>query len=228
MTAQAGERLFYKGEETWMAAEPLNQYLRNRSNIKFVSPSTDCWRGYYGHWEIADKKLNLIGLKAYIEGCREVDLNYLFPGQNKVFANWFSGEIRLPQGKILEYVHMGYASLYVKDLFLVIENGILLKQYEVDNTEKYQELLKQRKQEERERPAREAKEKKVDRIIAFIAISFLVFVFIGICIGMFYLIRWGTILAYLILTTIVSGLTFLIFIVIKNRIKNKKHKNLFK
>ena len=38
MTAQAGERLFYKGEETWMAAEPLNQYLQNRNDIKYNTP----------------------------------------------------------------------------------------------------------------------------------------------------------------------------------------------
>ena len=79
MTAQAGERLLYKGEETWMAAEPLNQYLQNRNDIKFVSPSTACWRGYYGQWEIKDRKLYLIELKAYLEGYREVGLDCLFP-----------------------------------------------------------------------------------------------------------------------------------------------------
>lgn len=32
MTKQAGERLLYKGEETSIAAEPLNQYLQNRND----------------------------------------------------------------------------------------------------------------------------------------------------------------------------------------------------
>lgn len=291
MTAQAGERLFYKGEEIWMAAEPLNQYLKNRSDISFVSPSTACWRGYYGQWEIKDNKLGLIGLKAYIEGYREVGLNYLFPDKNKVFANWFSGEIRVPQGEMLDYVHMGYASLYEKDLFLVIENGTLVNQYEVDNEAKHQERLKQREQDKTERLVNEAKKakkekifvvnasilltlvfivicigifylnkvdtilayiisaiivsevililggmmlfifnkekekKKQDKIIAFTGINSLALVFVGICIGIFYLIKWGTILAYLISATIVSGVLYLIFIAIKNRIQKQKKIN---
>ncbi|GHU90915.1 hypothetical protein FACS1894155_09900 [Bacteroidia bacterium] len=197
--------------------------LQNRNDIKFISPSTACWRGYYGQWEIKDNKLYLIVLKAYIEGYRKVGLNYLFPGQKQVFANWFNGEIRIPQGEMLEYVHMGYASLYDSDLFLVIENGILANQYEVDNEAEYQERLKQREQEKRERPAKEAKKKKEERMIAFIAITILALVFIGICVGIFYLIKWGTILGYLISAILVSGVIFLFFLAIRNRIKNKSN-----
>jgi hypothetical protein len=45
----------------------------------------------------------------------DVDLNFLFPGKTKIFADWFNGEIRLPQGPMLEYVHMGYASMFLTD-----------------------------------------------------------------------------------------------------------------
>ncbi len=144
MTAQIGEKLIYNGEETWMASEPLNQYLQSRTDIKFVSPSTACWRGYFGQWEIKDNNLYLTGLKAYIEDYKEVDLNYLFPGQNIIFANWFNGKIRIPLGEMLNYRHMGYASLFEKDLFLIFENGTLVNQYEVDNETEYQNRLKQR------------------------------------------------------------------------------------
>lgn len=222
MTAQVGERLFYKGEETWMAAEPLNQWLQNRKDIKFISPSTACWRGYFGQWEIKDSKLHLIGLKAYIEGYKEVGLNYLFPGQKEVFANWFRGEIRIPQGEMLEYVHMGYASMYERDLFLVFENGILVNQYEVDNKAEFQNRLKQREKEERERPAKEAKKKKEEKIIAFSAITILVLVFIGICLGIFYLIKWGTVFGYFISIILASAVILLFVLAIKNRIKNKR------
>lgn len=133
MTAQAGDILLYKGKRVFMAAEPLDQYLQNRSDIKFVPPSTACWRGYYGKWEIKDDKLFLTELEAYIEGYRKVDLNYLFPQQNKVFANWFSGEIRVPQGKRLEYVHAGYASIYEKDLMLTFNEGMLINEMLIDN-----------------------------------------------------------------------------------------------
>ncbi|KHJ39486.1 hypothetical protein PBAC_04740 [Pedobacter glucosidilyticus] len=284
MTAQAGERLFYKGEETWMAAEPLNQYLQNRNDIKFISPSTACWRGYFGQWEIKDNKLYLIGLKAYIEGYREVDLSYLFPRQRQVIADWFSGKIRVPQGEMLDYVHMGYASLYERDLILEIKNGELVNEYVVENEEEFQERLKDKERKEIERLEKQAKDKKKEKVltviavilialvltgtiiglnklikvgtalayltsaiiaipillmligviyyiskkennkeqdkaISFIGINFLVFVFIGICIGVFFLINWGTLLGYLTSSLIVGGLLFLVFLAIKNRTK---------
>lgn len=284
MTAQAGERLFYKGEETWMAAEPLNQYLQNRNDIKFISPSTACWRGYFGQWEIKDNKLYLIGLKAYIEGYREVDLSYLFPRQRQVIADWFSGTIRVPQGEMLDYVHMGYASLYERDLILEIKNGELVNEYVVENEEEFQERLKDKERKEIERLEKQAKDKKKEKVltvvavilialvltgtiiglnklikvgtplayltsaiiaipillmligvvyyiskkennkeqdkaISFIGINFLVFVFIGICIGVFFLINWGTLLGYLTSSLIVGGLLFMVFLAIKNRTK---------
>lgn len=284
MTAQAGERLFYKGEETWMAAEPLNQYLQNRNDIKFISPSTACWRGYFGQWEIKDNKLYLIGLKAYIEGYREVDLSYLFPRQRQVIADWFSGKIRVPQGEMLDYVHMGYASLYERDLILEIKNGELVNEYVVENEEEFQERLKDKERKEIERLEKQAKNKKKEKVltvvavilialvltgtiiglnklikvgtalayltsaiiaipillmligviyyiskkennkeqdkaISLIGINFLVFVFIGICIGVFFLINWGTLLGYLTSSLIVGGLLFLVFLAIKNRKK---------
>ena len=61
--------------------------------------------------------------------------------------------------------------------------------------------------------------KEQDRAISFIGIIFLVFVFIGICIGVFFLINWGTLLGYLTSSLIVGGLLFLVFLAIKNRTK---------
>lgn len=282
MTAQAGELLIYKGEETSMAVEPLNQYLKNRNDIKFISPSTACWRGYYGEWEIKDNLLYLIGLKAYIEGYREVDLNYLFPSQKEVVANWFTGKLRVPHGKLLDYVHMGYASLYERDLILEIKNGKLVSEYIVNNEEEYQERLKNKERIEIDRLEKQAKDKRKEkalniiavillalvltgtiiglyklnsldtalghltsviiliplflmfagviyyifkkennkeqnRAVSFIGINFLVFVFIGICTGVYFLINWGTIFGYLTSSIIVGSLLFLAFLAIKNR-----------
>lgn len=288
MTAQAGERLIFKGEETWMAAEPLNQYLQNRNDTKFISPSTACWRGYYGQWEIKDHKLYLIELQAYLEGYTEVGLDYLFPGQNTVFANWFNGKIRIPQGEMLDYVHMGYASLYEKDLILVFENGLLTHEYVVDNEAEYQNRLEEREKQEIEQIEQKEKKKKKDKIttaivivlitlllvgtcvglynliqlhttltylfsaiiiipllliisgvifsiynkgkdkqkedkaVAFVGVNFLLFIFIGICIGVFYLIKWGTVLAYFISAIVIISLLCLIFLAVKNQIKKKQ------
>ena len=69
---------------------------------------------------------------------------------------------------------------------------------------------------------KEAKKKKEERMIAFLAITILVIVFIGICVGIFYLIKWGTILGYIISAILVSGVIFLFFLAIRNRKKNKR------
>ena len=58
----------------------------------------------------------------------------LFPSYPEgVFAHWFSGRIRLPQGAQLKYIHMGYASIYEYDLFMEFSRGVVTKQYAIHN-----------------------------------------------------------------------------------------------
>jgi hypothetical protein len=61
----------------------------------------------------------------------------IFPNQKKVFAEWFSGEIKIPQGKMLHYEHMGYISIFEKDLFLEFKKGVLYNKREVDNSKTF-------------------------------------------------------------------------------------------
>lgn len=44
----------------------------------------------------------------------------------EVFANWYYGEIRIPQGEQLDYVHMGYGSMFKRDLFLNVVDGVVV------------------------------------------------------------------------------------------------------
>ena len=134
MTAQIKEIIFYKGEKKLMATEPLSSYLKNRKDIDFTFHSTACWRGYLGTWEIRDTKLFLIDLKGWLKGNKEVGLSYLFPEKNEVFANWFNDNIRIPHGKMLKYVHLGYESVFEKDLILNFKKGVLINEEIQDNT----------------------------------------------------------------------------------------------
>lgn len=38
---------------------------------------------------------------------------------------------------MMKYIHQGYASLYEKEIFLEIEKGFVVEQYEIDNTHLY-------------------------------------------------------------------------------------------
>ena len=61
----------------------------------------------------------------------------LFPDKDKVFAGWFNGEIKIPEGKMLHYEHQRYLSIFENDLFLQFEKGLLISQREVDNTKTF-------------------------------------------------------------------------------------------
>lgn len=136
MTAQCREYLVYNNKEYSLATEPLYSYLVDKK-ISFTSPSTACWRGYVGYWLIENGKLYLTDLEAYIGDYQKVGIDYLFPDEKKVLAEWFSGKIRIPHGEMMKYIHQGYASLYEKELFLEIEKGFVVEQYEIDNTHLY-------------------------------------------------------------------------------------------
>ena len=135
MTAQASETLFYKGEELRMCSTPLDKFLVSGGrDIRFQDLSTACWRGYMGTWEIRDNRLYIIGISAYLEQGREATLEDLFPGYpDGAFAHWFTGEVRCPMGKQLEYIHMGFASKFERDLFLEFKAGVLVNERMVEN-----------------------------------------------------------------------------------------------
>jgi len=129
MTAQIGERLHYDGREMSMCSQPLNQYF----SLGGTSPEFDTrrctalWRGYVGTWEILDGRLYLIELSGTLDDGTEANLASVFPDfPQRVFAHWYSGQLRVPQGKLLEYIHMGYGSTYEEDLLIDIRKGVVV------------------------------------------------------------------------------------------------------
>jgi hypothetical protein len=128
MTAQIAEKLLYQGQRVAMLTNPLNDYFAMGGfNPRFESRSTALWRGYVGGWEIVDDRLYLVSLDGTLEDGTDATLETVFPGfPDRVFAHWYSGTVRIPQGKQLEYVHMGYASKFEQDLFLEIERGVVV------------------------------------------------------------------------------------------------------
>jgi len=127
MTAQISEKLLFEGEKHAMCTNPLSDFRALGGELpRFASNCTALWRGYVGTWEIVSNRLYLIELNGELESGEDATLETVFPGYgDRVFAHWYSGIIRLPQGKMLEYVHMGYGSTYERDLLLEFEKGVL-------------------------------------------------------------------------------------------------------
>ena len=124
MTEQVGENLLIDGEQHEMFNEPLRFWFAlSGVPSPFLGNSSACWRGYIGEWLIESRRLYLIGIQNLDD--EPIPLSKIFPDNPKrVFAHWVTGEVRCPEGKLLNYVHGGYASNYERDLFLEFRQGV--------------------------------------------------------------------------------------------------------
>ncbi len=133
MTIQAGDIISYNGEKKTIATEPLKPYLETRNDVGFIFKSTALVRGYIGTWKIKNNKLYLVSLIGFIEKNNQVDLNYLFPNKTEVFASWFSGDIKIPEGDLIQKINLGYASVFARDRVLNFNKGLLISETVKDN-----------------------------------------------------------------------------------------------
>jgi len=127
---------------------------------------TCCWRGYIAIWEIIDNKLYLTKIKnyCYLSYMRDVaaynnvgigidsigsefaDLKVLFPERyenGKIYADWFTGNIAIPQGKTLFYVPTKEQYAYERELEFYFEKGILKWTKLCDNSKSKQSIYSQ-------------------------------------------------------------------------------------
>jgi len=139
MTAQICEILIIGGERTSMAfcpplpevdglivIVPEEQWEERDSHCR----STACWRRYQGVWEIRDGSLWLVSLAG---GLRLMS-------DRPILADWFTGVMRVPQGEMLAYVHMGFGSVYERELHIKVESGRVVDERVIDNTQRHLDM----------------------------------------------------------------------------------------
>lgn len=49
--------------------------------------------------------------------------------KGRVRADWYSGELRIPMGEMLKYVHGGYCSTWERDRLVMIEKGVVVRDW---------------------------------------------------------------------------------------------------
>lgn len=128
MTAQFMERLIYEGKAMAMCSAPLDSFFAlGGHGVRLAQrTNTALWRGYVGSWEVLDGRLYLVGIHATMECGGKATLEHFFPGYPKrVFAHWFSGELKAPTGQLRNYVHMGWASEYEDEMIISVQRGIV-------------------------------------------------------------------------------------------------------
>lgn len=110
------------GEKRYINTNPLEPYLAANPGLlpKSNIISTGNWRGYIATWEIRDGLLLLVDVEILAEldsptndrlssEYRSV-FSEMFPGYDSLPADWFTGNLIIPTGRLLRYVHLGYGS----------------------------------------------------------------------------------------------------------------------
>ena len=141
MTSQTKEKLIFNGETVGIETLPLASYLSMlEDKPRFFFMGSNCWRGYVGTWRLIEDKLYLVHLKGYAHNDNKeywaVDMNFLFPHQKQVFAEWFTGEIIITQGAGYSPDFLSAEPTYERELILMFEKGYFIGKRTVDNHEK--------------------------------------------------------------------------------------------
>jgi len=146
-TAQQGDILLIDGKKYSIHTNPLEGFLvknpERRPHGSVMSSAN--WRGYIATWEIRDGQLLLKDVEVLVGKDQSSRLEYpgssygyrsvlseVFPERSAIVADWFSGHIIVPTGKLTHYVHMGYASTYDRYLILKVRGGAVLQRWETN------------------------------------------------------------------------------------------------
>ncbi len=119
------------------------------------SMSSANWRGYMATWTIESDRLLLVKVAQEHQTkpvpknrkdrenwrpkweMREIPIERILPGKTlPVFAEWYSGRLKIPQGEMTRYVHMGYGSEYERELLIEIKNGVVVARAEISTAGK--------------------------------------------------------------------------------------------
>ncbi len=151
-TAQTPDKIIYNGKEYRLHSNPMESYFekypdkRPQGEVRMTS----LWRGYIATFEIKYNQLYLKDIEIEMSDPTEEKpyntkwesvKNEIFPDQDIVKIDWLTGFLVLPEGKVVNYVHMGYASTYENYVLLEFENGNLKgeKQFGHEEYEKFKD-----------------------------------------------------------------------------------------
>ena len=137
MNLKFKEILIVNNKSTLMISIP--DKIKNADYVKKLVEKTDKMfttgifehkqflRQYTGIWELKVDKLYLRNIKG-VFGLRIFE---------PLFANWFSGILKLPKGKILKKINSGFHAIFEEEIHITIKSG-KMKLYEIiDNRERY-------------------------------------------------------------------------------------------
>jgi hypothetical protein len=137
-TAQAPDYLIIDNDTLKIQSNPLEKYFETNPfpHNLINSVSSGNWRGYVAYFKFLNGKLVVENIykEDYKENSKGETDYFLTSIYKDVFGtrsnfecDFYSGLLICPSGKMLEYVHMGYSSLYENYDLLEIKNGVNIK-----------------------------------------------------------------------------------------------------
>lgn len=150
-TPQQSDVLIVDGEEQALFTNPLDVWLRENQDVfsnefpdsgageRTCVISSGNWRGYVATFAIERGRFLL--KKVEFTGCnyrKDEILSRLFEGKKDAPADWFSGILVVPTGELVQYVHLGYGSLYSEYRLFRIEGGKVVDETKMD-AQRYEE-----------------------------------------------------------------------------------------
>ncbi len=153
-TAQVPDSIRIDGKDYALNTNPLSQNpkLEGWNPPADASRSTANWRGYVAAWEIRDGSLMLmdVNISTYDEASKKRAVRSIaadFVSALPAAADWYTGALIIPDGKMEKYVHMGYASMYSHYRIYRIRAGRVLEvlslsrdEFEAYRTSKFTEF----------------------------------------------------------------------------------------
>lgn len=142
MAAQLPDVIIVHGEKMELYSNPLEQYwIENKVRRPAFQSTIICKRGYIATWELRGKLLLLRDIDGDYENSHFIfwkkiepyTFNQLFPkADGEAIATWFTGKIRIPQGRRTLYVHHEYDSRFEREMVVTIEHGRVMKTVVLD------------------------------------------------------------------------------------------------
>jgi hypothetical protein len=144
MSEQLADKIILDGVEMALYSNPLEQYWTGRKKPDFlVTP--ECRRGYVATWEILDEELFLKDITGLLKPSfmhlrfrlTPCTLKRLFPASKRkpVKAVWFTGRLRIPDGKMTRFDDHDYDSRFERDIIITIDEGSVIRRVILDNAE---------------------------------------------------------------------------------------------
>lgn len=113
----------------------LNRYLLELDSVSFSKIkeripdkwfSSNLWRKYIGYWKIKNDSLFLDSILtgSYIP----VKINDIYAARRTpsgYFADWVTDTLRVVSGEVIHYVHMGWESVWEREEYVTVVNGLI-------------------------------------------------------------------------------------------------------